>query len=333
MWKLKLGMLALLLSLCLTGCRKEEQEAGYSMYYINKDETKVVRTACELAGTTPEEQVQEMLDKLSEVPAEVEYRSVLPETVDIQSYYLDNGQLYLYFNNKYLEMAKPFEVLCRAAIVKNFCQLPGVDYVIFYIDSQPLSDSEGRPLGLMNSSDFIENPGEESSAVKTVTLDLYFANQAGDKLVKQSEKVEYKSNMSLEKLVIESLIAGPKTTGVYPTIPAETKLLSVTNKDGICYVNLDEGFLSQGYDVLESIPIYSITNSLLELPGITKVQLLINGETDIKFQESITLNTPFERNLDLVQEEKVTLEEDAVKDKNAKEKNGKETRLITEKNE
>ena len=105
-----------------------------------------------------------------------------------------------------------------------------------------------------------------------------------------------------EKLVLEQLIRGPITKDAYPTIPSDTKILSVSTKDGICYVNFDEGFLGQGYNVLEEIPIYSIVNSLTEIPGINKVQILINGETNRVFQESIRFETIFERNLDLIEE-------------------------------
>ena len=75
------------------------------------------------------------------------------------------------------------------------------------------------------------------------------------------------------------------------------------SKDGICYVNLDNGFLGQGYDVTEAVPVYSIVNSLTGLPGISRVQILINGETDLVYRESIRFDTIFERNLDLVEEE------------------------------
>lgn len=67
-------------------------------------------------------------------------------------------------------------------------------------------------------------------------------------------------------------------------------------------MNLDKGFLGQGYDVLEMVPVYSIVNSLTELPGISKVQILINGETNITYQESIRFETIFERNLDMIEE-------------------------------
>ena len=58
--------------------------------------------------------------------------------------------------------------------------------------------------------------------------------------------VRYSSNVSKEKLIVEKLIQGPSGTEAYPTINPNTNLLSVTTKDGICYVNFDSTFLTAG---------------------------------------------------------------------------------------
>ena len=48
------------------------------------------------------------------------------------------------------------------------------------------------------------------------------------------------------------------------------------------------------------VTIYSITNSLVELPNVNKVQIAVDGETNISYRENVSLNTVFERNLDLL---------------------------------
>jgi len=181
------------------------------------------------------------------------------------------------------------------------CQIPEVEYVSVLVAESPLLDSNATPVGFMNAESFVENPGSEINTYTVATLDLYFANETGDKLVDERVDIRYSSNMSVEKLVVEQLISGPITEEAYPCIPAETKIVSVSAKDGVCYVNLDEGFLRQGYDVLESVPVYSIVNSLTEIPGINKVQILINGETNLVYRENIRFETIFERNLDMIE--------------------------------
>ena len=101
---------------------------------------------------------------------------------------------------------------------------------------------------------------------------------------------------------MERLIAGPPFEGAYPTIPTNTKLVSISIKDKICYVNLDEGFLETGYNVAENIPIYSIVNSIVDNTDAVKVQFSINGESNRVYRETINFNTIFEKNEELVEQ-------------------------------
>ena len=93
-----------------------------------------------------------------------------------------------------------------------------------------------------------------------------------------------------------------ENSDIYPLINPATKVLGVTVKDGTCYVNLDNGFLTQTYNVSAEVQIYSIVNSLVELSNINKVQIAVNGNTDMIFREKISLSNVFDRNLDLVYE-------------------------------
>lgn len=304
------GLLAVLLVLTAlsgaAGCGKKqkepEEEEGYRIYYINKEDTAVVTESYEPEGETTEELLEEFLTMLQKKPEDTEKKAAVPQAVEILGYTLENGQLSLKFDSAYLEMDKTYEILCRSAVVRTLCQIPGVEYVSVLIGDNPLMDSNETPVGPMSAESFVENPGNEINTYTVATLDLYFANETGDKLVDERVDIRYSSNMSIEKLIVEQLIRGPVVKDAYPTIPPETKIVSVSTKDGICYVNLDEGFLGQGYDVLEAIPIYSIVNSLTEIAGISKVQILINGETNLTYRESIRFDTVFERNLDIIEE-------------------------------
>lgn len=291
----------------MTGCSKKqekpEQEDGYKIYYINKDDTAVVTESYEPEGETTEQLLEEFLGLLQKKPEDNEKKAAVPQAVELLGYSLYNAQLSLRFDSGYLEMDKTYEILCRSAVVRTLCQIPGIEYVSILIGDSPLMDSNQTPVGPLNADNFIENPGNEINTYTVATLDLYFANQSGDKLVKERVDIRYSSNMSVEKLIVEQLIRGPVTKDACPTIPPETKIVSVSTKDGICYVNLDEGFLGQGYDVLEAIPVYSIVNSLTEIAGVSKVQILINGETNLTYRESIRFDTIFERNLDMMEEE------------------------------
>lgn len=299
-----LWILLLAIPLLMAGCRKQQQvdESGYRIWYINQDETCLKYENKELQSKNEEGLLREMMEVMRETPTDDELKPVIPEDVELLDFDFEHNQLYLDFSPEYKKMPKVYEVLCRAAIVRTLGQIDGVEYVDFQVNGEPLTDLEGKEIGLMNEDQFIENAGEEINAYKTADLTLYFSNKAGDKLVEQRVAMEYNSNISLEKLIVEQLIAGPPFEGAYPTIPSETKLLNISIKDNICYVNLDEGFFGTGYNVIESIPVYSIVNSLIENTDAQKVQISINGETNRMFRESINFDTIFEKNEGLIEQ-------------------------------
>lgn len=290
--------------LCLmSGCssQNEEEEIGYQIWYMNQEETRLACEYKELQAKSTEGLIEEALEILRESPDDEELKTVLTDPVRMEGYSLEYDQLYLDFSVEYMEMPKVYEVLCRAAIVRTLCQIQGINYVGFRVAEQPLMDLNGNMVGLMNEEQFIENAGEEINAYKVVELTLYYTNKTGDKLATQRVAMEYNSNISMEKLIVERLIAGPPFEGVNPTIPAETKVLGIAVREGICYVNLDDGFLEAGYNVTESIPVYSIVNSLIENTSAKKVQISINGETSRVYRKSITFDTIFEFNKELIE--------------------------------
>lgn len=285
------------------GCQKKEapEEAETVVYYLNKDVTSIVPVDCKITGDGAEIKVEEFLAKLEEIPESVDLRRTIPENVKLLNYTLDGRQLYLDFSLEYLNMDKATEVLVRAAIVKTMSQIEEVSFIGIRAAGEPIKDTKGNVIGLMNENTFLDNMGSEENATKIVILSLYFANEKGDKLKNQSSVLEYNANLAIEKVVVEQLIAGPTEEGFYATVPKDTKVVSVTTKDGVCYVNLDTGFTAQGYNVLGMVTIYSIVNSLTDLPGINSVQILVNGETNLTYKDNISLETIFQKNLEIIE--------------------------------
>lgn len=295
-------VLALLL---LGGCGKDaDAESDYYIYYMNKDKTKIVMQPYELktdADASTEVLIEEMLDVLATDVDSVEYVKPIPKGVEVESFQLEGSQLSLYWNDSYSQMSVSDEVLCRAAVVKTMAQLPGVTCVSFYVGDAPLTNSKGALVGLMTAESFVENPGEQINAIQSTVLHLYFANETGDALVEEDREVQYSSNVSMEKLVVEHLIKGPETPGLKGTIPSGTNLINVSTTNGVCYVNFDEGFYNQNYEIQEAIVIYSIVNSLSELSNINKVQISVNGNSNGVYRDTFGLDKQYERKLDYVQ--------------------------------
>ena len=153
-------------------------------------------------------------------------------------------------------------------------------------------------MGMLSDSDFIESISDVNTFERT-RLTLFFADETGTKLLPEERDVVHSINTSMEKLVVEELLKGPQSGGKIATLPSDVKLLNVSVNENVCYINFDTAFLNNSLEVKEYIPIYSIVNSLCEISYVNKVQITINGSQDAMFRDVISLNTQFERNLEL----------------------------------
>lgn len=138
-------------------------------------------------------------------------------------------------------------------------------------------------------------------------LKLYFGNTQNNSLVIEN-RVIITDDLIEEKVIIEELIKGPRNKTLTPSIPPETQLLSIETVNNICYVNLTSGFLEiyRWEKMNEAITIWSIVNSLTELPHIDAVQILIEGNREEVFESFYSLKNPLYRNEQLLVDEVLT---------------------------
>lgn len=270
------------------------------IYSLNTDRTGLVKITFEFEEDDPLRQAEAILSEMKQPASDIEYTTVFPEDVEVTECNISGGILAVDFNSAYFQMENLEEKLVRAAVVQSLVRVDGINAVYFSVEGENLKDGDGRPIGLMNEDDFVENTASSPSSYQTGTLVLYFANADGDKLVPQEMNVRYSSNISREKLIVEKLIQGPQSGDVYPVINPDTNLLSVTIKDKICYVNFDSTFLTGAYDIVPELTVYSIVNSLTEGTEAEQVQITINGESDNSYMEAVDLSKPLESDMNWV---------------------------------
>lgn len=319
MKKRMICMLLAVLCLSLTACgadagssadTTELSEDSIQMYYIINGDT------CEL-GSEPyglnrkvstSIQVEDVLDSMFKNAgvntAGQQRQNLIASTMKMMdAEYVDN-QVNITVTITNEQSDKYMEVMSKAAITRTLCQLEGVERVVFTIyDSSKVLEG-GTTVEFYNNISFVDNEKEGGYLQKGV-ITLYFADETGSMLLEYDKSVEITNDVSLEQLVMESLIEGPMREGYYKTIPDGTTLKKISIKDGVCYVDLSGEFNNTLDNCMDMVTIYSVVNSLCSLPTISKVQFLINGEKQEYYRETLVLDSMFEPYEGIIKEETV----------------------------
>ncbi len=272
----------------------------YDIYCMDRDENTLKSYEYETGTTDTAGLADDLLGQMSEPRDDVNLREVIRDFAVNDIVITAEKQLILTVDEGYLKLDPTREILTRAAIVRTLTQIEGIDYIQIKLKDEDLTDVLGQPVGMMSAADFVDNAGDEINAYENKELTLYFADTDGTALVKATRDVEYNTSISAEKLIVEQLIAGTEAGRLRSTINPQTKIINVTVKDGICYVNLDSAFLSVPEGIRPEVMLYSIVDSLVELPGIQRVQFAVDGESNITLSDTCSLSTVYERNLDIV---------------------------------
>ena len=281
----------------ICGCGEKEknqtpEDGTYRIYYLNSTRTKLASVEYKTETTDQETLIGELAGQILAAPRQSRLPGGSGREGHTSGYQEEENVLYLNFNKDYTAMKPTREILCRAALAKTFTQVAGIDYISINCDGQPLLDQQGNRWAL-SASDFVESISDVNS-FERVELKLYFANEKKDLLVPETREVIHNVNTSLERLVVEQLIAGSQT-GASPVLPKDTRILNVSLTDNICYVNLDSTFLNGEVEAADYIPVYALVNSLTELQTVNKVQITVNGSANVAYRNVISLAAPLER--------------------------------------
>lgn len=295
-----------MLNACDTAEEQHAEGTPIRVYYKAGTDVELSPMTHYLEASDTEGSVRELLDTLFSQPDTRTMKSPKPENLTLRSFTIgEDEQLVLDFSSEYYSMEKISEILFRASVVRTLCQIDGIDYVEFTVEGQDLTLSGDTPVGQMAAADFIDNTGSSTELRQTSYVTVYFANEKGDGLNAILIEIESNGSKSNEQLVADQIIKGPETiegaSGVFPSIADGTTINKIATKDGVCYVDLSEEFLLGREGVKAEVSVYSLVDSLCELPGVQKVKLSVGGDSEL-MMGGISLSEVFGRKLELIAE-------------------------------
>ncbi len=149
---------------------------------------------------------------------------------------------------------------------------------------------------------FFKNFGKDKSETanypRNIKLNVYFAVLGeGQMFGSEVRTIMAGSPKIAATSAISELLKGPYEDFNFAVIPAGTRLLDVEVANKIASVNFSQEFLSESLDssILDDYIIYTIVNTLTEIPGIEALSFSIEGK-NIKGYGRVDLQLPAIRN-------------------------------------
>ena len=300
-------LLVLATAVFLAGCHKDKVtitpgEGEIVIYYSNASCSRLISKIY----TPQHEQTVELARELYAKMQEGGYEDTIPAVaadITISDISLSGNTMSIALQGPWDTMRAPNRMLFLAAVTRTLTQLKDVDGILFTMNGEALTDESGNMMGVLRSASFVDNAVDNPEDYREAVIALYFANEAMDGLVKVERTVVYRSSSSMERIVVEQLLRGPEDSGAKASLPNTASLLSINVRDGVCYVNFDSKFITEVLGSYDYVPVYSVVNSLTELPNVDKVQISINGSSETGFQRDIlSFAIPFTRNMKYVEE-------------------------------
>ncbi len=135
---------------------------------------------------------------------------------------------------------------------------------------------------------------EQETYPKNIRMDFYFAVIGeGYSLGAEERTIAAGSPKNAAISAMKELLKGPNSIFYFSVIPPGTSLLGVDIYENFIRVDLSQEFLANSLDtrVLDGLIIYSMVNTLTQIPGIDGVLFLIEGKS-IREYGNIDLSLP-----------------------------------------
>ncbi|NLJ24811.1 MAG: GerMN domain-containing protein [Firmicutes bacterium] len=140
-----------------------------------------------------------------------------------------------------------------------------------------------------------------SGTIDTNTVTVYFSD--GEAMyLRPEQRIADDSKVDRVEMVIGELIRGPQTENLVKTVPPNARLRQVWVDGGVAYVDFSREFQTEhwGGSTGDTFTLFSVVNSLTELPGINAVQFLVEGEVEEAILGHTDTTEPISRREDLI---------------------------------
>lgn len=278
----KMLCVCLVLVLVFSGCIHQPEAAGNEgvrFYYRNNQEEAYFSETGIMAFETrsirwEQQSIAGLMEVYLQGPVSLELSSPFPKDLQLIETQILPDEITLTFDDSLASLSTVGLRVAAGCIARTLWEYGGYGTVILKAQNQPL-DGQARlvlyPEALVLS--------DHSAGQSNAQVQLYFADAQGRFLIEEQRTELVDSDISLPEYILHSLIAGPQSEQLLPTIPEGTALLNVSVLDGVCLVNFSYEFWQNRpkEQLAERMTVFSVVNSLTQLEEINSVEILVEG--------------------------------------------------------
>jgi germination protein M len=275
--KKRLAVLLVAVILSFSGCAPQQQSlSALTVYYPYQNvPNRSLAIGSETRATENTDKLAAAVAALSGSPVSTNLKVIFPEGVKILAYKADKETLNLYMSDAYADLTPGAKATARACMALTLCGVAGIKDISVYVGDIPdVKNISGSDIMIENTK---LNPYE-------ARIKLFYSN--GSKLVPEMHDISLGKEHPTAYYFMQELLKGPQSSELSSAIPSGTTLLSLTVGGGMCTVNLSQEFLNNkpATEQGATLAVYSIVNTLTSISGISKVQILVNGEKINNYQ-------------------------------------------------
>lgn len=260
-----LSLLSMILLLC--ACRPEstaQSQPSCFLYYPAKETAQSVLLSEPIAAEPQQFSPEDFFTHYLQAPTPEGADPLLPTGWSLKGFSMEGSAAQLHFTGTKVSMIR--RSLTLSCLTKTLLQHPQIRSV------SALTPESDNPTVLTENDILLKDTG---MLPQQEQITLYFPDAARRYLISETISVDPDQASNKPTFILGQLLSEESDN----CIPAGTKLLSVSVENGVCTIDLSSEF-EQGMKksfAAERMAVYSIVNSLTELPEIATVDIWVAG--------------------------------------------------------
>lgn len=284
MIKKLISAIILLSILCSCSSDAPANNTTHKLFFANSsNRAELVSVDTTLTAANTEDAIVELFSKLTS-PENESHTSVIPKSVHLLDSSFNDGICNLILSEPYKNLSPYSLVAVNFVLVNTMSGLPGVKQVSITSENDTKTFSADNFLTSLPPAYYDSH-----------TLNLHYPTIDYSETVKLEMTFVHEDEKTLEACVIELLAQSPENPDLRSPFPEGTKVNNIYREGTMCVLDLSPEFVTAAPHSAEAEKaiIYSIVNTLTELPDINSVKILIDGKhsSDYSFFD---ISSPFE---------------------------------------